>query len=59
MQVIPRLKLDRGGFFWYKISFFLVKIFGLYLHFETYPKNPPEGSEQDRFFGGMCFSSKG
>lgn len=45
--------------FSYEASFFLLKIFGLYLHFETYPNHPPEGSEQDQSFGGICFSSKG
>lgn len=57
MQVIPRLELESS--FLYEIFFFLVKIFGLHLHFETYPKHPPEGSEQDQSFGGICFSSKG
>lgn len=45
--------------FSYEVSFFLLKIFGLYLHFETYLNHPPEGSEQDQSFGGICFSSKG
>lgn len=58
MQDMPRLELQRV-FFKCEISFFLVKILGLYLYFETYPKQPPDGSEQDWSSGEIYFLNKG
>lgn len=46
-------------FFFNVKSPFLVKILGLYLHFETDPKHPPDGSEQDQSSGEIYFLNKG